>query len=59
MALEAYLMVFIGMPSGPVVFLEFKDFIIKLISAAVGFGKPKQVKFLEHSLILIMLGWFL
>ena len=59
MALEAYLMAFIGMPSGPVAFLGFKDFIIKLISTAVGFGKSKQVKLLEHSLILIMLGWFL
>ena len=43
MALEAYLMAFIGMPSGPVAFLGFKDFIIKLISAAVGFGKSKRV----------------
>ena len=59
MALEAYLMAFMGMPSGHVAFLGFKDFIIKLISAAVGFGKSKRVKFLEHSLILIMLGWFL
>ena len=36
MALEAYLMAFIEMPSGPAAFLGFKDFIIKLISAAVG-----------------------
>ena len=45
-----------GIPSGPVAFLRCKDFIIELISATVGFEKSKGVKFVEHSLILIMLG---
>ena len=59
MAFEAYLKTFIGIPSGPAAFLGFKDFMIRLISSTVGFGKSKGIEFIEHSLILIMLGWFL
>ena len=58
MAFEACFKTFMGIPSGPVAFLGFKDFMIRLISSTVGFGKSKEIEFIEHSLILIMLGWF-
>ena len=58
-AFEAYLNTFIGIPSGPVAFLRFKDFMILLISSTVGLGNSNGIKFFEDSLNLIMLGWFL
>ena len=42
MAFEAYLKTFIGIPSGPVAFLGFNNFMIRLISSTVGFGKMKR-----------------
>ena len=36
---EANLITFRGTQSGPVAFLGFKDFMVKLISSTVGLGK--------------------
>ena len=47
-----------GMSSGPVVFLGFEYFVIRLLSFAQACGKSKRFIFLIFSLILIMLGWF-
>ena len=57
MAFEAYLIIFMGIPSGPVAFLGFRDFIMELMSFTVGFGKSKTefVKFPKFSLIFIIL----
>ena len=53
------MMVLIGIPSGPVAFLGFKDLMILLISSTLASGNSKVWFLLWTSLILEMLGWFL
>ena len=55
----AFLITFIAMPSGLVVFLGFRDFIIRFISVLLACVKSKWATTLIFSLVLKMFGWFL
>ena len=53
---ELILIIFIGIQSGPVVFLGFRDCIVKLISLIVALGKLNKFECLKFYFICIITG---